>query len=948
MSGNELLKSRADAAVLSRDFALAARLYNTLLQQSPDDISLLEKMGSIYVKSGDDAKALLYYKKINSLKPNDFSTLNNLGGIYRRLKQYDKSIEVLKDALKLNKDAAQVNYNLGFTYKFMERYDEAVECFETVIQLNPNDVLAYNHLGAIHYKRGELQTAIQTYKKGLKVDINHPVLHLNLAKSYEKENEIQNAIAEYEAALRTKPGWHDAIADYSKFLIKIKKTKSARDLVEQSLRLNPRDAKMYVILGNILYEQSDYENAGEQYKKALSFDPENKKALIGCAKTFSDSGNASHAVEYIEHAEKSYPDDEKILKTSADIFLSANKIAGVSSKIKKLIQKDSGDIETLDLAGQYYILKNNEQQAVACYKKINQIDPESVTHFKNAARRFKQLEKFEKASNYISRYVNKNPNDSKALVLYALINESLGKVDEAVALFEKAILVDGDNVFAKNNLVRLSEFAEKLDQSEESAELENLSDEELSLDVPEVQEEIPQENPEDENSVPMENDKNLIDEEASSTDSELWKSESWDADKIVEDNEDPFAVLDGDDQSVLTGASVGEAEEDEEEINLDEEQEDAAPSIAPSLDSLVDQMPKYDDNSEPEKKKTSDDDDEFAQDIFNDDDFEKPDDGGIEKSLAEKNNGDDFDSEFDSDDDFGNINSSDDAIPPREMQNQNPSPYSNPYQSPLPPMNQPLSPLDNFPDDMSNQVPQTQMPRNSVPQQNPTGLTAEDSMRLMNSMMETQRGAERAVNAAQKAWDAATKAADAAQIARESENALNDMANDAILKAAEKVKEQTEQFAKEAAEKALAEKMSQMDDLLPAFEKLLNQNVPVPQEKNESLNKTLALLKSLRKIGESLPEEPKHQFLQSKNRIKLDYLIGRLSGKKGLLQVAQKLRDDGLVKNFVSESEVPLNYSGKRLCGDVLSNIINMSTNISDQDLAFGMKDMIQKISDKL
>ena len=109
MSGNDLLKSRADAAVLSRDFALAVRLYNSLLQQSPDDVSIMEKLGSVYVKSGDDKKALPYYIKINQIKPNDFNTLNSLGGIYRRLKQYDESIKVLKEALNLGKDIAQVN-----------------------------------------------------------------------------------------------------------------------------------------------------------------------------------------------------------------------------------------------------------------------------------------------------------------------------------------------------------------------------------------------------------------------------------------------------------------------------------------------------------------------------------------------------------------------------------------------------------------------------------------------------------------------------------------------------------------------------------------------------------------------------------------------------------------------------------------------------------------------
>lgn len=103
MAGSELIKSRAEAAVLSRDFDLAARLYNSLLESSPDDETLLEKIGSVYVKSGNDKKALPIYLKINSIKKNDFSVLNNLGGIYRRLGMYQESIDVLKKALEIGR-----------------------------------------------------------------------------------------------------------------------------------------------------------------------------------------------------------------------------------------------------------------------------------------------------------------------------------------------------------------------------------------------------------------------------------------------------------------------------------------------------------------------------------------------------------------------------------------------------------------------------------------------------------------------------------------------------------------------------------------------------------------------------------------------------------------------------------------------------------------------------
>ena len=53
-----LILDRARAAVLSRDYTLATRLYKTMLRDNPSDITLLSELGTIYQKSGNDADAV--------------------------------------------------------------------------------------------------------------------------------------------------------------------------------------------------------------------------------------------------------------------------------------------------------------------------------------------------------------------------------------------------------------------------------------------------------------------------------------------------------------------------------------------------------------------------------------------------------------------------------------------------------------------------------------------------------------------------------------------------------------------------------------------------------------------------------------------------------------------------------------------------------------------------
>ncbi|MBQ6057447.1 MAG: tetratricopeptide repeat protein [Treponema sp.] len=251
MSNNSLLISRARAALMARDFNLAARLYKQLLRDEPDNIEFLNKLGELYMKSGRDDQALPIYKRIGELNRDDAKPYITMGGIYRRLKRYEESIAVLEQALAADGTNPQISYNLGFTYKTMGDYEDAINCFEDAIDMNPNDVLAYNHLGAIYAQQGDHEKAVQSYLRGLNIDANHPVLLLNIAKSYEALGDIDKALSSYEGALRSKPLWADAIDSYTKLLIKTNRADEAYLLVRRAINVSPKDKKLQDALATV-------------------------------------------------------------------------------------------------------------------------------------------------------------------------------------------------------------------------------------------------------------------------------------------------------------------------------------------------------------------------------------------------------------------------------------------------------------------------------------------------------------------------------------------------------------------------------------------------------------------------------------------------------------------------------------------------------------------------
>jgi tetratricopeptide (TPR) repeat protein len=457
MSENELLMNRAKAAVLSRDFPLAVRLYKSLLRQKPQDIDLLMELGNLYVKSGNDDLALSVFKQIITLHPDHFDALNNLGGVYRRLRKYPESIAVLEQALATGYDGPQVLYNLGSTYKLMEKYDDAIECFEEVISQNPLDALAFNHVGVIHALRGDHEAAVASYTRGLKIDQNHPVLLYNMARSLEALGKSDSALSAYEGALRSKPGWLEAIDAYSHLLVRQKRTKDAANVLAPALRLHPKDVKLHTRLGKAYMRQYDFGHAEEAYEGALSCNESYEPALSGLAMVQEELGKVDDAVKTMQRLESVGPDDPVIVKQYVHVLLSAGQFKAASLRLASLWKQTPDDLLVLNLLGQYYICAGDDAQLSRCFKKIESLDPVYADHLRDGAYRYRQKGNLAAAENLLRQYLNKHGSDSGALAALADIAGLQGNDDHALDFYRKAVAADKNNIRAEQGAHRLEQ-----------------------------------------------------------------------------------------------------------------------------------------------------------------------------------------------------------------------------------------------------------------------------------------------------------------------------------------------------------------------------------------------------------------------------------------------------------------------------------------------------------
>ncbi len=908
-----LMLTRAQGAVISRDFPTAARLYKQLLKDDPSNVDYLKELGSIYVKNGEDAKAIPYYEQIITFYPHYIDAMTSLGAIYRRLKRYEESIEILERAVDEGRQSADVNYNLGFTYREMGNWDDAIEAFSSVVNENPSDVLAYNHLGAIYLEKKDYQKSIAAFRRGLQIDPNHPILNYNLARCFDKAKMYSDAIRCYENALKAKPDWVDAIKDFSSLLVKCQKSKEASDLVKHSIELYPNDTKLLSMLGKIYMEQFDFDSAEKTFKRAKKVDDQDIQILAGLADALEKGEKPEEALENVLDALEIAPDDKDLKKRYVQTLLSANQIDAAGTNVKELYSEDKEDPQVLDLYGQYLICHDEEEQAEQCYKKIGDLNRNYKDHLLSAANRLNQVGKTEQAEQKAKEFVALDMRNPAGYNMLGKIYTKEGNIPEAIESYNKSRNLRRPNVLADKQIESLMAQSEQpVVLPEEEPVVEPQVEEVAVEEATDQTEAVEEENAADEDfdfgtqgdSVPMQE---ALQEE---------EEDFFDDEGLKEDEEvSPFDVEDeplSDKEKLLAGGGDGSGDGSGSGSGGGSDGDDLE-DVGPVDTSAGFEAPKFTGDGEREEEPSvSDMLDNVDSDSF---DFDQFDDSTV----------------HDDEEDF-DINK----------------------------MPDPFGPDANVPADVPPVQPAPAQPAPAQP------APAEEYAPMPNnnpiSYGKTMMGAANmAMDTVQQASELARQNAEEQRLLMEqNQQQLEQMEQQHSAEMDEmrrKVEALEEENASLAAGVAAAEEgitsakslMSTAESLLPTIERILADDDTAIENAAE-----IELFKKLLELCEYLPEDEKAEFMASPIRMQMEYLIAKMSGVPGLLKTALSLKKSGVLdeedvegrdNSFRQEKEFSVTNHELR---KVFKCMKNLSDSLDDQYLADAMCNRIDNVLEKI
>ena len=225
----------------------ANSLFQTLLDQHPEDTELKLMYGSLLMAQQKEEEAKFQFQLVTEMEPS-----NELLNISLKGEDIPEVIRICTRCKELFPEAPEYYFYLGIGYYMQEKYQESLDTYYAGLKIIPegNGVVKsnfYGQIGDLYYQMEKMDEAYKAYDEALKYNENNaPVLN-----------------------------------NYSYFLTLDKKDlKKAERMAAQCIKLEPDNATYLDTYAWVFFVQGNYTLAKIYIENALSKDKTNSAELV--------------------------------------------------------------------------------------------------------------------------------------------------------------------------------------------------------------------------------------------------------------------------------------------------------------------------------------------------------------------------------------------------------------------------------------------------------------------------------------------------------------------------------------------------------------------------------------------------------------------------------------------------------------------------------------------
>ena len=435
------------------------KLINRYIDKEEYDRAL-DKIEELLLKNPDDKDVLALQDKVLDAKKNKNENVDE-----KERKDRQRLLDSMTNLMDKNEGKTQIvrsnnnekpvdekkkNVNKlieeGIDSYNKEDYTSAKSKFLKALELDSNNAEANAFLGATLYEEKpnddkNVEEAIKLIKKALKQDNNLEQAHLTLAKIYDKQNLTDLAKEEYK----------------------------------ETLKLNPNNYEAFYSLGKIYYMSMDYRNAESNFANAVKIKPDYVAAIYALASTEFNLNNLADSKRFLNRIIQLDPGYYKAYYTLGEVYFTENDFANALFNYEKAV-KINNKFNYYQKIGDCYKNLKQPDKAVESYSTALSLNPANSDSLKvMASEAYESLAEIEKnrtrytnAIEYIDKGLKLNNKSSVLYYISAYSKSKLGKNNDAVNDYLKALDINPKDI---ESYINLSGLYNEINQFEKSVSI---------------------------------------------------------------------------------------------------------------------------------------------------------------------------------------------------------------------------------------------------------------------------------------------------------------------------------------------------------------------------------------------------------------------------------------------------------------------------------------------
>ena len=377
------------------------------------------------VAKGKIEPAIKEYERLLDDNPNDVNTLNRIGDLWVRINRNDEAVKVFsKIADHYSKDGFFLKAIA--IYKKINKLDPSkLDIYARLADLYAKQGLAmeaksqYQVLADYYLKHGEPGNALGIYRKISELDPNSINVHVKLADLYSQNGQTTEALKEYDRvgrmllkrgmldeavqvfrkALKIDPRNTELVDSLVTALLDAKDYTNAQQIVDAALEGNRDHPRLLAMLGKIQLGRGDSNAARGTLERALAADANDPAVRDALAELYLKQGDATHALEMVT------PIVERAL--------GRGERGAAIETLNRILRVDSGNTATLERLVAVYMRLNEETNILASMN--------SLAHIARG--------QYEDASKVLERLIQREPQNAQHRTKLQFVRTQMGGVD---------------------------------------------------------------------------------------------------------------------------------------------------------------------------------------------------------------------------------------------------------------------------------------------------------------------------------------------------------------------------------------------------------------------------------------------------------------------------------------------------------------------------------------